>query len=309
MGNFIFGGGSKSLNKGGLLTCRGRQVLPLSFALQPQVKTVDEYALATFSCEVTGGVAPYSYQWEKNGANVGTNSAALSFTAAATDNAASITVVVTDSTGSVITSTSAVLGVISYVYQLDGVTQRALTSGRLINPDGDIDIEFKTGPNAVGGGVDRTILSQCLTSTFGGASGKEFSLYFNSSGYLQPLHGGNFFPSSTNAPILANTKYRWRLQGSTQTFWVNGVQVDSGTVTRGTAREPSAQCVIGAQTNGSTSTFRAFFSGGIYGLKVSSVSTNEIPLNNKSQVANQLATAGSINATIVNYNANGWVAI
>lgn len=52
-------------------------VEPLSFVSQPQSKTVDEYSLATFSCEVTGGVAPYSYQYKKNGVNVGTNSANL----------------------------------------------------------------------------------------------------------------------------------------------------------------------------------------------------------------------------------------
>lgn len=86
-------------------------VTPLSFVSQPQSKTVDEYSLATFSCEVTGGVAPYTYQWKKSGANVGTNSSALSFTAAATDKNASITVVVTDSVGTVITSSAAILGV------------------------------------------------------------------------------------------------------------------------------------------------------------------------------------------------------
>jgi hypothetical protein len=90
----------------------GVKVPPLTFTLQPQSKTVDEYSLATFSCEVTGGVAPYSYQWKKNGANVGTDSAALSFTAAATDKNASITVVVADSVGTVVTSTAAGLGVI-----------------------------------------------------------------------------------------------------------------------------------------------------------------------------------------------------
>ncbi|WP_434927169.1 sialate O-acetylesterase [Shewanella sp. HL-SH2] len=97
-------------------------VTPLTFVSQPQSKTVDEYALATFSCEVTGGVAPYSYQWKKNGVNVGTNSAALSFTAAAADKNASITVNVTDSAGTSITSVAAVLGVTSYVYQLNGVS-------------------------------------------------------------------------------------------------------------------------------------------------------------------------------------------
>jgi hypothetical protein len=73
VGELFFGGSS------------GGGVTPLSFVSQPQSTTVDEYSTATFTCAVTGGGAPYSYQYKKNGTNVGTDSAALSFTAAATD--------------------------------------------------------------------------------------------------------------------------------------------------------------------------------------------------------------------------------
>ena len=120
------------LNSGGIL----------SFVSHPQSKTVDEYALATFSCEVTGGVAPYTYQYKKNGVNVGTNSDTLSFVTSADDNGASITVVVTDSVGSVITSSAAVLGVTSYGFRLDGVTQKIQLSSDVVLT-GDFDVSFR----------------------------------------------------------------------------------------------------------------------------------------------------------------------
>jgi hypothetical protein len=41
----------------------------------------------------------------------------------------------------------------------------------------------------------------------------------------------------------------------------------------------------------------------------SGVLAHHIPLNNKSQGANQLATVGNVNADIFSYNASGWVAI
>ena len=280
----------------------------LIFISQPQSQTVDEYATATFTAAATDAT---SYQWSKNAANVGTDSTSYAFATTAADNGAVVNVTATGAGGSTV-SNNATLTVVSYVYRMDGLTQRMTTGARLINPDGDIDITFMTGPNVSSGvsdNADRCVLSQCLTATNSGSSGKEFTLYFNSSGLLRALHGGNFLPASSNSPLRINTKYRWRLQGSVQTFWVDDIQVDSNTISRGVAREPSAKSVIGAQNNGNDTTFRAFFDGGIYGLKVISASNNEIPINNKSQGASQLATVGSINATIVNYNAAGWVAI
>lgn len=193
---------------------------------------------------------------------------------------------------------------INYVARLDGATQYWQLSERLINPDGDIDIEFKTGSNVNGGGIDRVVLSQCLTAAYSGSSGKEFTLYFNASGYLQALHGGAFFGSSVNAAIEPDKTYRWRLEGNQQEFFVDGVLVDSNTVSRGSAREPSAQCLIGAQTSGGA--LRGYFDGPIYDVKVNSAIQVEIPLTNKAQGATQLATVGNVNATLVNYTEAVW---
>lgn len=160
-----------------------------------------------------------------------------------------------------------------WAYNFDGIDDRGQLQFRAIDPDGNIDIEFRTGPIVpAAGSTDRTVISQCLTATFSGTSGKEFTLFFNSStGALQALHGGNFFSSNSSAILAPNTKYRWQLQGSTQTFWVNDINVGSSSVTRGTARESTAQTVLMAQTHGSTSTFRGFGSGLFYDVKINGV--------------------------------------
>ena len=159
-----------------------------------------------------------------------------------------------------------------YAYSFDGVDDRGVLAFRAINPDGDIDIEFRTGPTVPPIGVDYTVISQCLTATFSGASGKEFTLYFNSVGVLQALLGGTYAGSGGPRAVLTpNTLYRWRLQGSTQTFWVNGVQVNQFTVVRGTSREPSALTVVGAQTHGNINIFRGFYVGVISDLKINGV--------------------------------------
>ena len=191
------------------------------------------------------------------------------------------------------------------VARLNGDDQYWVASSRMIDPDGVIDIEFNTGPNIGGGAMDFVVVSQCLTSVFGGESGKEFTLYFNSLGFLQCLIGGNFLPSSSAALIAPNTKYRYLLSNGNQYFYVDDALVRTDQVTRGAAREPVAETLIGVQQSGSGS-YRGFFLGSIYDLKINSQGANEIPLTNRSQGATQLPTVGNVSATMVNYSEDVW---
>jgi hypothetical protein len=248
----------------------------LAFTSQPQATTVDEYAIATFSCEVTGGVAPYSYQYKKNGANVGADSSTLSFAAAATDNAASITVVVTDSVGSVITSTAAVLSVTSYAYQFDGVTQYASLSSSVALIVGD---------------------KVSVTVGFGGAT-SSFRTIFDSE-------------SSSSRTVLRTLGGVWDIIGGT--LKVDGVDRVSGDVAPLSGFHLIEFTSLGTgnvKYVGNNFAFSAYGEFKIYNLNITRAAGNVLlPLNNKSQGANQLATVGGISATIVNYNADGWVAI
>ncbi len=70
----------------------------LTISTQPANLTVNAGATASFNVVVSGGKAPYTYQWYKNGAVVtGATAATYSFTAATGDNLAKYKVVVKDS--------------------------------------------------------------------------------------------------------------------------------------------------------------------------------------------------------------------
>lgn len=170
---------------------------------------------------------------------------------------------------------------IRWAYNFDGVDDRGQLQFRAINPDGDIDIEFKTGPTVNWGAVDRTVISQCLTATYGGGAGKEFTLYFNAvNGGLQGLLGGGYSTTAINAQLQPNSHYRWQLIGTALKVWFNRVLVLDTVFGRGTSREPSAVTVIGAQTHGNASTFRGISSGIFYDVRINGVL---YPLNEANQ--------------------------
>lgn len=89
---------------------------------QPEGTTVSDGGLASFSIVVSG--ADLTYQWKKDGSNVGSNSPSYSFTAVTADDGAVITCVVSNSEGSV-TSDEAVVSVSSTVEAPSITTQPA----------------------------------------------------------------------------------------------------------------------------------------------------------------------------------------
>ena len=80
----------------------------VSISSNPASVTVAPGAVANFSVTATGGTAPYTYQWMRNGANIaGATSPSYSLTAQTTDNGALFSAKVTDSATSPTTATSA----------------------------------------------------------------------------------------------------------------------------------------------------------------------------------------------------------
>ncbi|MGO4380437.1 M4 family metallopeptidase [Pseudoduganella sp. RAF19] len=70
----------------------------LAIATQPNNVTVSAGGTASFTVAASGGTAPYSYKWYRNGSLIsGATSATYSFTAQAADNGASFNASVTDS--------------------------------------------------------------------------------------------------------------------------------------------------------------------------------------------------------------------
>nr|WP_269106694.1 M4 family metallopeptidase [Massilia sp. TS11] len=84
----------------------------LAISSQPASLTVAPGASASFAVTATGGSAPYSYQWLRNGTAIsGATSASYSFTAQSSDNGASFSVQIKDATNAMVTSNSATLTV------------------------------------------------------------------------------------------------------------------------------------------------------------------------------------------------------
>lgn len=266
------------------------------FTAQPQGSTVDEYESATFNCSVSGGTAPYAYQWKKNGVNVGTNSNYLSFVADAEDNGASITVVVTDSVGNVITSTPTVLGVISYGFNFDGVTQYAQLSETIILPANQsfsIEMTGKLSPSGF------------YICAVNGTQEYRFTV----------LSSGNVFIPSTSIGTLSTTLWNRLKDGSLHTLKIERIgttytayvdELSQVLTTSGTTDQMrfNSFCVHwGTSSPSSTGVFCRFIA------KSNGVTLLDMPLNKKSLGATQTANSGSITATITNYNEAGWTAI
>jgi hypothetical protein len=94
-----------------LLTSVTSSVAPLDTQMvvtnQPASQVVAIGGAATLTVGVSNGVAPFSYQWKLNGANVGANSSAYPISNAQVANAGAYTVVITDAFGQVVTSAEA----------------------------------------------------------------------------------------------------------------------------------------------------------------------------------------------------------
>ena len=101
-----------------ILTVNAAPVAP-SITTQPGSQSVTAGQTATFSVAATG-TAPLSYQWQKNGVNVGTNSSSYTAAATTSDNGASFTVTITNSAGNM-KSAAAILTVTTAVtYTISG---------------------------------------------------------------------------------------------------------------------------------------------------------------------------------------------
>lgn len=157
-------------------------------------------------------------------------------------------------------------GVSRFVYNFDGVDDRGSLQFRAINPDGDIDIEFKTGSTLPAAGTSWTIVSQNIAST---SANREFGLYTNNSNALQLLIGG-VFSGNMGQPLEANTTYRVTLIGSSLIFYKNGAVILSTTFNRGSARESNAVTGIAARNTAATS-WGSFYQGQIIDLKINGV--------------------------------------
>lgn len=155
------------------------------------------------------------------------------------------------------------------VYNFDGVDDVGVLLNRAINPDEDIDIEFRTGATVpVNPAAAIVLISQNLSGT---SSNWEFAVRAaNPSGNVQLIIGG-VFAGHSNAPIAPNTHYRITLVGTALNYYINGMVAASYVYTRGTAREPTAVTAIGARTNSTIGTYVGRYTGQLFDVKINGV--------------------------------------
>ena len=127
--------------------------VPPSITSQPSSQTVTAGQTATFTVTASG-TAPLSYQWQKNGSPVGTNSASYTTpVTTADDNGAQFTVVVSNSAGSA-TSNAATLTVNVPRFTLTVTNQSGLLglgSGSVTSNPAGIDCGSACSASYVGG--------------------------------------------------------------------------------------------------------------------------------------------------------------
>lgn len=264
------------------------------FTIQPQSQTVDEYATATFTATADNAT---SYQWSKNVTDVGTDSTNYSFATTAADNGAVVNVTAAGAGGSTV-SNSATLTVVSYAFQFDGTTQNAVLSSpvaALISSTFEVSVDIYI--------TEIVAANQAIMGGDNISANGNFSLFtYNGivSSQLTTTTGARYGTGTAlNLNAWNTVKLSWDL--TTMKIIVNGVEssISSKNVT-GINVTTLAAFATSSRNKCRLRNFAA---------KVNGIEVRKIPLNNKGQGANQSSLASGGSASILNYNASGWVAV
>lgn len=179
-----------------------------------------------------------------------------------------------------------------WAYNFDGIDDRGQLTTKAIDTTIDIDTEWQSGPT-IDRSTSRTIISQTLTTT---AANQEFFMFVATNGNLIVRVKGVERITSPAIVYQPNTKYRWRLQGTTVTLWVNGVPQPAMTLTRGSASEPTAVTVVGATAN------NFFYRGVLHSVKINGVLW---PMADRAQVSQMSVPEGNT-MTLHNTTSDRW---
>ncbi len=151
-----------------------------------------------------------------------------------------------------------------WAYNFDGIDDRGVLTNRAINIEGDNSLEFWSPAGATGG----MIIAQNISAT---ESAREFNLWRGGSGELNVTFGGVTSNLMTVAQgFKAQTRYGLTLIGTEAKIYevgLSGTLVRTTTFTRGAAREPTAQTLIGCRGAGAGA-YANFFSGLQYDIKI-----------------------------------------
>ncbi len=198
----------------------------ITFTNQPLNQTVTAGATASFSVAVAGGTTPYTFKWYKNDTFVsGVNGTTYTFTAQASDNNASIHVVVSDSSNPVKTATSstATLTVTQPVVSVSiSPTSAALTPGAT-----------KQFTASVSGSSNTSVTWSCTGGTVS-----------NSGLYTAPSTVGNYTVKATSNADNTKSASATVTVSSNNTTTFNEVE-DNGSLSAANAVNDAATKIVG----------------------------------------------------------------
>ena len=184
-----------------------------------------------------------------------------------------------------------------WVYNFDGVDDRGSLQFRAINPDGDNTFEFWSPDNF---SAFRGVICQSISAT---TSAREFTLVTGSYGLLVRLGGTETVIMSLAQGFKQSTRYGLTLIGNTAQVFeggLGGTLVRTTTFSRGVAREPAANTVIGCIPSGAG--FGNFFQGLQYDVRINGTLW---PMADRNQSIQSSIPAGN-NMTLVNTTSDRW---
>jgi hypothetical protein len=188
---------------------------------------------------------------------------------------------------------------VCYAYKFDGIDDRGVLANRAINIEGDNTFEFWTSSNLA---VAQAIIAQNIMRAL---ASREFELWHSSGSGMRIVFGGAETALFTSEQGLkAATRYGLTLTGTTAQIYeggLNGTLVRTTTFIRGTAREPTAQTLIGCRGNNS-GLFTGFFQGRQYDIRINGVLWE---MGDRDQVIQPSTPAGN-NMTLINTTSDRW---
>jgi hypothetical protein len=184
-----------------------------------------------------------------------------------------------------------------FAYNFDGIDDRGVLANRAINNEGDNTFEFWSPAET---NNLQAIIAQSITG-----GGAEFILQSSAVGNLQVNFGASITTIFSSAQgFKPATRYGLTLIGTTAQVFeggLSGTLVRTATFTRGAAREPAAQTLIGCRGNGAGS-FAGFFSGLQYDIRINGVLWE---MGNRNEAIQPSMPAGN-NMTLVNTTSDRW---
>ena len=227
-----------------ILTVNAAPVAP-SITTQPGSQSVTAGQTATFSVAATG-TAPLSYQWQKNGVNVGTNSSSYTAAATTSDNGASFTVTITNSAGN-IKSAAAILTVNAAPVAPSITTQpgsQSVTAGQTatfsVAATGTAPLSYQWQKNGVNVGTNSSSYTTAAATT--SDNGASFTVTITNS-------AGNM--KSAAAILTVTTAVTYTISGSISGAGGNGATVTlSGAASASTTANSSGNYTFSGLANG-----------------------------------------------------------